>query len=110
MKMKPLTEYTKNGYHFSLIKRQGDAAIFRGVIDSSHSINWEVICIQKSAGGPRIFNTPKNSPVEVVFEPKEYPPGNNEWGTKGWTCLSLEAAEEKLQLLATAKTHVDQAD
>lgn len=108
--MKALTEYTKNGYHFSLVKRQGDVAIFRGVKDFSPSINWEVIYIQNSPGGPRIFNTTENTPVEVMFEPKEYPPSNNQWGEKGWTCLSLEAAQAKMEELLAKTKHVDKAD
>lgn len=103
--MKPLTEYRKNGYDFSLFKRDGDVAIFRGVKDSSPSTNWEVVCIQKNPGGARIFHTPEKEVIEVMFEPKEYPPSDNDWGAKGWTCLTQEDAEAKMQLLlATTKS------
>ena len=101
--MKLLTEYSKNGYHFTLVKRVEDAAIFRGRKPTSPSNNWEVIRIQKSLGGLKTFHTTESKPVEVMFEPKEYPPGDNQWGDKGWTCLTLEAAEEKLSQLAQTK-------
>ena len=101
--MKLLTEYSKNGYHFTLVKRVEDAAIFQGVKPTSSSNNWEVIRIQKTLGGARIFTTPEGIKKTVQFEAKEYPPSDSEWGDKGWTCLTLEAAEEKLSQLAQTK-------
>lgn len=100
----PLTEYVKNGYRFSLFKRSGDVAIFRGAKDSSPSDNWEVICIQKTRGGVRIFKDNNREPIEVTFTPKEMPPSDTQWGEKGFTCLNLDAAVIKMnEILATTK-------
>ena len=86
--MKTLTEYTKNGYRFTLVKRQGNIAIFRGEYIEAPSIagHFEVIRIQ-SHNGREVHGK--------WCEPTEYPPSNNQWGADGFTCMRRERAEER---------------
>jgi len=87
--MKTLTEYKRNGYAFTLISRLGDHAIFRGNSGTSME-NYEVIKIQSHQG--REWDG-------VFCPPAEYPPSNNQWGTKGWTFNDRESAEAKFKQL-----------
>jgi hypothetical protein len=91
--MKQLTEYKKNGYEFKLIKRDGDIAIFLGekITEFENgwketSENWEVIHIQ-SHQGREIHGK--------HFEPAEFPPSNEQWGTKVFACVGFLAADKR---------------
>lgn len=85
--MKQLTEYTKNGHHFTLRIRSGNMGIFHGKRIGGNSEMWEVIRIQ-SHNGREIAGK--------YCEPAEYPPSNEQWGSKGWTCSSLDAAQKRI--------------
>lgn len=85
--MKQLTEYTKNGHHFTLCIRSCDMGIFHGKRIGGKSETWEAIKIQ-SHNGREIAGT--------YCEPAEYPPSNEQWGSKGWTCDSLESAKNRI--------------
>jgi hypothetical protein len=87
--MKRLTTYTKNGYVFSVIKREVNKAIFRGV-SRNGTANFEVIIVQ-SHDGREAFGK--------VFEPAEYAPSNKQWGVKGWTYSNMDDAERKFDEL-----------
>lgn len=63
-------------------------AIFWGRKEGSAFANWEVIEIQ-SHNGREIAGK--------HFEPAEYPPSNEQWGVKGWTCTSQEEALAKFE-------------
>lgn len=82
--MKRLTGYLKNKHLFKLHTRQGDLAIFHGQSTENSSDTWEVIEIQ-SHNGREIAGK--------YFEPAEYPPANEQWGSKGWTARTLEEAQ-----------------
>lgn len=91
--MKKLTNYSKNGYEFRLEKRDGDIAIFLGTKLTEYekgwtvtSENWEVIHIQ-SHQGREIHGK--------YFEPAEFPPSNEQWGTKGFTCVGFLSADKR---------------
>ena len=88
--MKQLTEYSKNGYEFKLVKREGQYAIFLGTKENSISQNYEVIKIQSDNGGERFGR---------VFDPSEFPPSNNQWGTLGWTYGNSKEALAKFNSL-----------
>ena len=86
--MKRLIEYKKNGYSFTLVKRLGDNAIFRGT-RTDHgetSQSYEVIMIQ-SHNGLNIHGN--ESPAA------EYRPSDSQWGSKAWTYQTIEKAQEK---------------
>lgn len=85
--MKPLTEYSKNDHTFELIERCGNYGIFHGRSTKGSSETYEVIQIQSHNG------------TQWSDEPKEYPPSNNQWGSKGWTCVNLEDAKKRLTLM-----------
>ena len=87
---KPLPErFNKFGYTFSLLKREGDVAIFKQH-KKKRIFNYEVVIIGRHNG------------YEIngmFFEPSEFYPSTSEWGTKGFTCTSLEAAEIRFDKL-----------
>ena len=83
--MKILKEYSKNGYKFSQLKRIGNIAAFEGIRESGAK-TFEVIHIQSHDG--REIHGKK-------VEPSEYPPSNTQWGVKGWTYQTDEAAQDK---------------
>jgi len=91
--MKTLEQYSKNGYGFTLIKRIGNFALFIGTSPISRNVNYEVIEIQSHDG----MNIAGKD-----IAPAEYAPGNNAWGAKGWTLLTLEDAEAKLEELVNS--------
>ena len=86
--MKTLTTYSKNGYHFSQLKRIGNIAAFEGIRESGAK-TFEVIHVQ-SHEGREIHGK------DVA--PAEYPPGNALWGVKGWTYQTDEAAQDKFYI------------
>ena len=88
--MNELTEYKKNGFTFTLIKRFGNFALFCGVKNGGRHSNWEVIEIQSHDG---------MTIAGKIIDPAEYPPNNNQWGTKGWTFLRSETALNKIKEL-----------
>mgnify|MGYP001615459094 CR=1 FL=1 len=89
--MKTLNHYKKNGFEFTLHKRIGDWAIFEGYKTGS-AVNIELIQVQ-SHNGREIAGT--------WCEPAEYPPSNEQWGTKGFTFVTLADAESRLLELSS---------
>ena len=81
--MEKLTTYNKNGYGFSLLYRENDIAIFSGVGKQCGDKTWEIVLIQSHNG---------KSIKDTFIPPKEFPPSNNQWGSKGWTAVSEEDA------------------
>jgi len=88
--MKKLTNYSKNGYNFTIVSRDGDIAIFHGKSAKSESESWEVIRIQSHDG--RVINGQS-------FLPAEYGPSNEQFGSKGWSMPSEDSAWAKFRSL-----------
>lgn len=84
-KMKILTKYSKNGYDFTIVKRENNLAIAKGDSRNCAAVNWEVIEIQ-SHNGLKMG--------EAFIPPSEFAPSNNQWGNKGWTASSEQQANE----------------
>lgn len=85
--MKKLTRYrSKNGYEWNVIERRGDIALAHG-----GSIGFEVFEVQ-SHNGREIGGK--------WFEPAEFAPSNEQWGSKGWSFKSEQPAREKFDELA----------
>ena len=99
--MKQLTEYSRNGYQFKLIKRVGQFCIFLGTKPDSSCLNYEVVRIRTTKDTTLNFTKPEGEKVEVECHAKEYEPCNNKWGVDGWTYSSLHDAEEKLKALTS---------
>lgn len=85
--MEPLTQYSKNGYDFTILKEEKGWAIAKGISRVSGRENWEVIEVQSHNG----LMMGKN-----WVEPCFFPPSNNQWGTKGFTALNEEHANQIL--------------
>jgi hypothetical protein len=103
--MKPLLEYIKNQYHFKLVERRGDYAIFAGNKPDKDNTNWEVIHLRVTTEGSRIVHDPKtNTDIPISWEAHERPPSDNEWGNHGWTCLTKETALIRLNALTQTLT------
>jgi len=85
--MKTLNQYTKNGYDFELVARKNNVAAFCGSPKAGKARTWEVIII-KSHNGREIAGN--------YFPPAEFPPSNEEWGSKGWTFSNPVDAMHKL--------------
>jgi hypothetical protein len=83
--MKTLLEYKKNGFHFKLLHRDGDLAIFRGKNSLGESETFEIIVVGSHQG--MVIGG-------VDIPPAEFAPSNNQWGTKGWTATSEKLAFE----------------
>ena len=81
--MKKLTKYhSKNGYEFEVIDRIGDIALAK----AGGTVGFEVFEVQSHQGreiGGR------------HYEPAEYPPSNEQWGSKGWSFKTEAAARAK---------------
>jgi len=90
--MKTLTEYTKNGFDFKLLRREGRIALFVGTKEGQAQINYEVIRIQFNRAGERFGKT---------FPDSESGPRNEMWGDHGWTFVTLEQAEARFQSLCS---------
>lgn len=98
--MKPLTHYSKNGYQFALHSKKGNYAIFIGTKDKSKSAIYEVCHLRVTPAGARIVLDEKtNTESAIAWEAHERAPGDNEWGTHGWTYLTFKSAEAKLESL-----------
>jgi hypothetical protein len=86
--MKPLpTQFTKQGFEFTQIKRVGMLAIY--VKQSLHNkgSTYEVIRVQSHNG---------RTIAGKYFEPAEYFPSSEQWGTHGFTCRTMESAEKRM--------------
>ena len=84
---KPIpVEFTKKGFTYRQVKREGDLAIFEQTRKDSHIQNYEVVKIGRHNG-----YTMGGS----YIEPSETYPGSSLWGIMGWTCTSLDSAESR---------------
>lgn len=86
MKILP-QKFTKKGYKHTLIKREDDVALYkRQTLENSKIFHYEVVIITSHNGTTIEGN---------YIEPGELYPSTSQWGDKGWTCTTLERAEEK---------------
>lgn len=91
--MTPLpTTFTRSGWTFTQLARVGDVALFRKSKQGFGYpiVSFEVIKVQKREAW---------SMGDQTFPAKEGYPSDEQWGTAGWTCLNLEAANKKLKEL-----------
>jgi len=87
--IKPLkTSFRHDKYDFVMVSRQNNVAVFRKTKDSHSS--YEVIIVrQKSNPSSKLG----------IREHYEAYPVSEEWGIYGWSCTTLERANEKMQEL-----------
>lgn len=89
---KPIpTTFTKKGFTYNQLKREGNRAIFQQTRNGSTLNNYEVVRIGKHNG---------YTMGGVFIEPSETYPGSSLWGIMGWTCTSIEDAMKRYETLA----------
>lgn len=76
-------EFDHKGFHYRLIERRGDLAIF----EQSKIVAYEVVEIQKRDAWEIAGNS---------IPAHEAIPSSEQWGTKGFTCIDLDAAKNRL--------------
>jgi hypothetical protein len=88
--MKILAEkFTKRGFKHTLVKREGDVAIYkRCAVESLKRFHYEVVIITRHDGISIEGN---------YIEPGELYPSGSQWGFMGWTCSTEEDAEKRFQ-------------
>jgi len=80
------TSFTKKGFTYKQILREGNKAIFEQTREGTTLHNYEVVRIGKHNG---------YTMGGVYIEPAETYPGSSLWGIMGWTCTSLEDAQKR---------------
>jgi hypothetical protein len=99
----PLTEYQKNSFHYQLVERRGDWAIFRqsGKKDSTAPFDvgmaWEVFKIKVSKYAEWTVTDKDGNKTLLKAEPKECAPSDESFGHYAWSCHTLKRAYEKLE-------------
>jgi hypothetical protein len=81
--------FTKYGFTFTQIKREGDVAIYRQTKGNFEA--FEVIIIDRHNGY-------KLGDAEIP--PAETYPSSSQWGSHGWTLRTLDRAHEKFAEVA----------
>ena len=95
MNYKPLElQFTKTGFRFKQLVREGDLAIFHKVAldPRPHDAGFEVVVVGRHDG---------YEIAGVKIEPSETYPSNEQWGNKGWTYPDLYNAEVRFERLKT---------
>jgi hypothetical protein len=88
--MKILPEkFVKRGFKHTLVKRQGNVAIYKRIqIETAQKPHYEVVIITSHNGITIEGN---------YIEPGELYPSTSQWGLSGWTYNQLEDAQEKFE-------------
>lgn len=98
MKPLPLT-FTKNTFFYEQVLRDGQIAIYKQRLNATADkpargcLAYEVI---------KMRQIPESEMFGKVVEAHEAAPGNEQWGTLGWTFPSLERAKVKFHALVAA--------
>lgn len=77
------------GIKLAQVKRVDNLAIYSITHPSGSLLGYEVVRLR--VGKPH--------PKDKDQSPKEHYPSAEQWGSYGWTCLTLNRAEEKLREL-----------
>jgi hypothetical protein len=94
---KPLkTAFRSKGFDYRQIERKGDIAMFEQTKPGLSGKWFEVVVVQRHDGYEL-----GGKPVE----PAESMPSSSQWGKKGFTFRTQEAAERKFQQLSAASVH-----
>ena len=87
--------YAKNGYHFNLVLRDGDVAVYA----QCHRPNGTPVAYEVF----KVKRVKETIMFGRVIPAHEAVPSNEEWGTKGWTIMDLHEAKRRAYQLASAK-------
>ena len=80
-------EWTREGWQYRVIKRQGLAVIAEKARQGSDRISYEVALLR--------IEKPVEFPPGVFRPLRESYPTSNDWGSRGWTCMTREQAERR---------------
>jgi len=83
-------EFKKKGFNYTCVRRDGMKAIYLQTRDDSHINNYEVVKLGRHDGYEM---------GGVTIEPAETYPGSSLWGIAGWTCTTLEDANNRYNAL-----------
>lgn len=86
-----LTEFTKLGWQFTQISRNGNVAIYRKKRIGGNAVSFEVVIVQSHDG----FKVPKKEGGKKDIPPSEFYPSSAQWGTLGWSYETLTSAQQK---------------
>ncbi|MBC8416942.1 hypothetical protein H8E06_01255 [bacterium] len=87
-------EFKSCGFNFKQVKRTGDVAIYKKKAANHGGQSYEVIKVSRHNG----YNLGDN-----YVHPAETYPSNSLWGTHGWTCQTIEAADLRFDKLLSNK-------
>lgn len=78
----------KKGFVYTLVKRQGNVAIYEQQMEAiQNSLKHYEVILVGSHNGVKIANN--------YLPPAELYPSSSQWGNSGWTFLEKTKAEEK---------------
>ena len=80
--------FNSKGFNLSLVKREGDVAIYKKILENSETEahNFEVIAIKRHNG---------YEIAGIKMPPAEMYPSNTQWGDWAYTCANLEDADKR---------------
>ena|SRR5215475_7784084 len=89
--------FTRDDFRHELLKQSGPACLVArsNLRLDPPSVHWEVVLLQFE---------PTKTIKNQVYEAHWRYPGNEDWGTHGWTYTKLEEAERRFAELAGRKT------
>ena len=94
--MQPLqTEFEDRLFRYTQIERQGDIAIFCQTHKESSCHRFEVVKIRVQPA--------HTWPNGTISPEREAYPGSTSWGALGWTCFTLQAAQELVRTLRATR-------
>ena len=80
--------FSSKGFNLSLVKREGDVAIYKKTLENSETDahDFEVIAIKRHNG---------YEIAGIKMPPAEMYPSNTQWGDWAYTCTSREDADKR---------------
>ena len=91
--MKPIPEtFKSDGFTHTLVERDRMLAIFSKGKPPSQPFHWEVVRLHVEKE-----KRWKDGREKSVTPEHEAYPSSEQWGERGWTCMSLDEARKKLQ-------------
>ncbi len=90
--------FSSKGFNLSLVKREGDVAIYKKMLENSETDahNFEVIAIKRHNG---------YEIAGIKMPPAEMYPSNTQWGDWAYTCTNREDADKRFIQLTDKLTN-----
>jgi hypothetical protein len=84
--------FGRHGFHHVLLERTADVCLVVRYNLQTRSVHYEVVVLQHWA--------PRTLPTGQVMPAREGYPSTEQWGTAGWTYVTLEEARARYAALA----------